>query len=162
VEEVLQFLDDKLATVEATGPFGDTPILAAAANGHHELVEELAVRGADIHRQDWWGNTPLILAAAAGESPTVDALLRQLADPELPNFAGKTAVQVASSDRVRGLVLKVGGLQHYFGLGRSRLTALLFWRQLGDADMDALASIQSDVSGQKRGLITALRSFPFR
>ena len=49
------------ASVNAKNRFGDTPLMAAALNGHLEIVRKLRAQGADIEPRGW---TPLIYGRA--------------------------------------------------------------------------------------------------
>src|SRR5437867_9943224 len=51
------------ANVNAKNRFGDTPLMAAALNGHLEIVRRLRTQGADLEPRGW---TPLIYAATGG------------------------------------------------------------------------------------------------
>ena len=56
------------ANVNAKNRFGDTPLMAAALNGHLEIVRKLRAQGADIDPRGW---TPLIYAATGGHDDVV-------------------------------------------------------------------------------------------
>jgi ankyrin repeat protein len=70
-------------TSVATG--GQTALMAAAAQGHKEVVEELIRRGADVHRVDALGQTAWIYAVRAGALDIVMILERNGArrDPRM-------------------------------------------------------------------------------
>src|SRR5206468_6074212 len=56
------------ANVNAKNRFGDTPLMAAALNGHLEIVRRLRTQGADLEPRGW---TPLIYAATGGHDDVV-------------------------------------------------------------------------------------------
>jgi len=76
-------------------PFGITPLHAAAANGHTEVVELLIAAKANVNARDTGGATPLVSAAAANHPDTVAVLLAHGADITARGPGGKTAAQIA-------------------------------------------------------------------
>jgi ankyrin repeat protein len=80
------------ANVNAKNRFGDTPIMAAALNGHLEIVRKLRTQGADIEPRGW---TPLIYAATGGHDAIVAYLLDQGADINAQSPNGTTALMMA-------------------------------------------------------------------
>ena len=52
-----------------------TPLMAAAANGHREVAELLLAAGADVHVRNIDGWTALTFAAAAGHAAIIELLL---------------------------------------------------------------------------------------
>jgi len=60
---------------------GNTALIAAAKEGHQEIVQLLLEKGADIEGRDSkFGGTPLIWAAIRGQTDTVKLLLEKGAD----------------------------------------------------------------------------------
>jgi uncharacterized protein len=80
------------ANVNAKNRFGDTPIMAAALNGHLELVRKLRIQGADIEPRGW---TPLIYAATGGHDAIVTYLIDQGANVNARSPNGTTALMMA-------------------------------------------------------------------
>ncbi len=65
------------ASPNAEGPDGSfTALIAAAENGHAEIVRLLLDRGADINRRDFEGKTALDRAREAGHAEIVQILER--------------------------------------------------------------------------------------
>jgi hypothetical protein len=80
---------------------GYTPIHAAAAYGHHELITYLLSVGADIHQRDNDGDTPLHHCDAAA---TAEFLLSLGASPTIANNEGRTPPQTHLSDEEEEMV----------------------------------------------------------
>ena len=80
------------ASVDAKNRYGDTPIMAAALNGHLEIVRKLRMHGAEIEPRGW---TPLIYAATGGHDDVVTYLLDQGADINAQSPNGTTALMMA-------------------------------------------------------------------
>ena len=53
----------------------DTPIMAAAQNGHLECVNALIIAGADVNHVDNDGDTPTILATRNGHHECLNVLI---------------------------------------------------------------------------------------
>jgi hypothetical protein len=68
------------ADVNATTPYGTTPLMSAAACGHLEIVRALLKRGAALNHKRSDGFTALALAAFFGQQETVRELLACGAD----------------------------------------------------------------------------------
>jgi uncharacterized protein len=80
------------ANVNAKNRFGDTPIMAAALNGHLEIVKRLRTQGADVEPRGW---TPLIYAATGGHDAVVAYLLDQGVNVNAQSPNGTTALMMA-------------------------------------------------------------------
>lgn len=83
-----------------------TPLLAAADNGHDEMVELLIKNGATVDARDSNGDTPLCLAAAEGHEETAVALLKAGADPRVRNNKGQTPLDLAVGRPAIELILR--------------------------------------------------------
>jgi ankyrin repeat protein len=57
-----------------------TPLFAAAAKGHADVIQVLIAHGADIRARDDWGGTPLHRAAGEGQTRAAEVLLEAGAD----------------------------------------------------------------------------------
>ena len=93
---------------------GRTPLLAACASGHADVVELLCSLGAvDVNLGTSMGVTPIHAAAAENHVSAVEALLRYHADANLPNLRGATPLYTAALrnnvDSIAAL-LRVGSL----------------------------------------------------
>jgi ankyrin repeat protein len=115
------------ANVNAKNRFGDTPLMAAALNGHLEVVRKLRTRGADIDPRGWTpliyaatgghddinaqspnGTTALMMAVREGRGSTFDLLMRRGADFQRRNENGASALdwakrgnETAMADKLR-------------------------------------------------------------
>ena len=75
---------------------GVTPLLAAAENGHFDVVRLLVEAGADVDRADSSGFTPLMGASRAGDTAMAKFLLERGARPDAVDHSGKTAASHAA------------------------------------------------------------------
>ena len=99
VEKVRALLQRaKRAVVTARNQEGVTPLLAAAAEGHTAIVEELVVQGADIEDTDKNSSTSLILAAWKGHTNTVRLLLSRGARVDTRDDDDDTALLLAAQE----------------------------------------------------------------
>jgi ankyrin repeat protein len=80
------------ANVNAKSAVGDTAIMAAALNGHLDLVKKLRQRGADVGGSGW---TPLIYAATGGHDKIVEYLIAEGADVNAVSPNGTSALMMA-------------------------------------------------------------------
>ena len=120
--EKVKLLLARGANPNTTGPYGSTPLMAAADRGYNQIVEALLSAGADVNAQDGNGDTALLLFLDAGdgrrkrnveEYPVlVGTLLRvKNINVNAQNKKGETAlmraVRLGSVDSVR-LLLSAG------------------------------------------------------
>ncbi len=104
VEATRQLLDEDAPLDEPSRtPTRQTPLTAAAARGHSEVVWLLIASGATVDAAQQGGRTALHLAAAAGDTASIRALLAADADPARPDDDGHTAADLAGAD-VRALL----------------------------------------------------------
>ncbi|MEM7051202.1 MAG: ankyrin repeat domain-containing protein [Acidobacteriota bacterium] len=105
VPEALDLLIAAGADVQAGDFFSGSALHAAAAGDHAWAIRALAGGGAAIDSQEIENRlTPLALAAVLGRVRAVRALLAHGADPTIPDQQGKTAMDHARSDEIRGLL----------------------------------------------------------
>ena len=104
--EMVDLLRRKGCSVESVGVYGRTPILAAAAAGHLEVVRYLVDNGANWRRKSYTvdaENTCLHLALYFGHRPVAQYLEETL--PELTtshNALGYTPVEYINSEEYKG------------------------------------------------------------
>ena len=75
-----------------------TPLIAAAMNGHSDVVEELLAANATVGLADGDGDTALLLSSQEGHGSIVRALLDAGACPEARNSAGFTPQECAEDE----------------------------------------------------------------
>lgn len=80
------------ANVNARSAVGDSAIMAAALNGHLDLVKKLRSRGAEINNPGW---TPLIYAATGGQDAIVEYLIAEGANVNALSPNGTSALMMA-------------------------------------------------------------------
>ena len=73
--EIVKFLIQKNANVNATNRNGETPIHISASKGFKKLTEELLSGEVDVDVQDVWGCTPLVRAVISKQDVVVSLLL---------------------------------------------------------------------------------------
>lgn len=89
-----------------------TPLTAACARGHQQVVDELIHHGASIDQQDEWGTTALYVAAESGHLPIVESLVKAGADVDECDLDGITPLLAAAQTgylTVVDFLLKHGG-----------------------------------------------------
>ncbi|OTA97985.1 hypothetical protein M426DRAFT_37785, partial [Hypoxylon sp. CI-4A] len=80
---VIKFLHERGANINARTSHGHLPLHLAVMNGHFEaeVVRALINRGADLNCAGRFGDTPLMYAAWKGQWQLVKVLLNAGADP---------------------------------------------------------------------------------
>ncbi|EUB59223.1 Tankyrase-1 [Echinococcus granulosus] len=113
--QLIEFLISRGAGLSERNAEGRTALHVAAASGCVEAILALAQHGAQVNVTDVQGYSPLHLASANGHAVAVRLLLDSLgADRNLTtvggggegNGTGRTALQMAASDRVRRMFLE--------------------------------------------------------
>ena len=77
---------------------GETALMVASVNGHHQVVKLLLKEKADpnIEHNDGW--TALMAASENGHQQMVEILLKEKADPNIQDNDGETALVAASKN----------------------------------------------------------------
>ncbi|VDK22061.1 unnamed protein product, partial [Taenia asiatica] len=111
--QLIELLISRGASPSECNAEGRTALHVAAASGCVEAILALAQHGAKVNATDMQGYSPLHLASANGHAVAVRLLLDSLgADRNLTtvgvggNCVGRTALQMAASDRVRRMFLE--------------------------------------------------------
>lgn len=87
----------------------DRAVLGACQNGSVNALQELMVRGFDIHRETVYGTTSLSTATQFEEFEVVQFLLEQQANVNWINSNGVTVIHYVSSEKMLDLLIN-GGL----------------------------------------------------
>jgi ankyrin repeat protein len=75
---------------------GQTLAIAAATNGHRNLLELLGKYGADFNKQNHVGWTPAVIAASQGHYDCLAFLINQNVDLDIANENGETPIIAAT------------------------------------------------------------------
>ncbi|KAK7503828.1 hypothetical protein BaRGS_00004951 [Batillaria attramentaria] len=81
-----------------------TPLIAAAANEHVQVVSALTKHGCDLNAQDADGWTALWHAYSSASEDICRVLLRAGADKSIPNAEGQTVVQDATENEDESMI----------------------------------------------------------
>ncbi|XP_043555893.1 ankyrin repeat domain-containing protein 45 isoform X2 [Chiloscyllium plagiosum] len=76
--------------------FGRNALFAASMLGHHEVINELVTRGANVNEKTNRGYTPLHCAAAWGKIDSLKTLVAFGANVQETNFRGEKARDIAN------------------------------------------------------------------
>ena len=96
--ELVRFLIDAGADVNALDKWLDTPLIIAAEEGDLEIVQILVDAGADVNVQDRWLDTPLHIATEEGDLEIVQILVDAGADVNVQDRWGDTPLQIAMEE----------------------------------------------------------------
>ena len=95
-KEVVVYLIEQGATVDATNQYGWTLLHWAALNGHKEAVNLLLDKGAAVDTTDSDGLTPLHWAALNGHTAVVELLIDYGANKKATDNEGRTPLHWAA------------------------------------------------------------------
>jgi ankyrin repeat protein len=93
--DIIRYLIDKGANVNAEFEDGATPLIAAAEYGYFETCSLLLEHNADVNKVDHHGNDALVKAVLKGRLNIVELLLENGADKENKLVKGKNALDLA-------------------------------------------------------------------
>lgn len=82
---------------------GWSPMLYAATNGHHRVIQLLLNGGAEVNAPSDNGTTPIMMAARGNHFDAVTLLLDNGADPKIKNENGENALHWAQKHNHRKL-----------------------------------------------------------
>ncbi len=93
--EVVRYLVDAGANVNAFGLDGNTPLHCAANHGNVAIIGLLIKRGSVVDKKNGWGQTPLHIASRAGNWKIAEILIFQGADVNAVSNEGWTPLHYA-------------------------------------------------------------------
>lgn len=102
--EIVKLLVENGANVNAKTNRSNTPLMGAAKLQDPAMTIYLVEKGANINHQDLYGGTALMNASWLDRVETVTFLLERGADKTLKSKDGKTALDYATTDRIRTLL----------------------------------------------------------
>ncbi|KAM0705490.1 hypothetical protein Q7P35_006849 [Cladosporium inversicolor] len=103
-KEVVRFLLDKGADVDARGGLYGNALQAASVRGHKEIVQQLLDKGADVNAQGGEYSNALQAASAGGHNEIVQQLLDKGADVNARGGHYGNALQAASAGGYKEIV----------------------------------------------------------
>jgi len=119
VQNVVEFFDVELRSVDQKGMFGSTPLLITMywteRADARAAVKLLLEAGADVNAAGEYGETPLHCAASTGDLEMVKLLLEGGAKPEALDSEGKTPADLAAA---RGNLEVLNYIRSAVGLNR--------------------------------------------
>jgi len=101
--EVVRYLVDAGADVNAFGLDGNTPLHCAANHGNVAIIGVLIKRGGIVDKKNRWGNTPLHVTCKAGNKKVAKILIFQGADINALSNEGWTPLHYAQKSGHTGL-----------------------------------------------------------
>lgn len=115
IETARSILENDASQVnEPESVFGQTPMHVAASNGNVDMMELLAVNGADVNVVDGFNeDTPLHYAAGQDNAEAIAFLLDKEAEINAANKSGQTALDIATlagNKDIATLLLDRGGV----------------------------------------------------
>ena len=102
--DIVEYLLNKGANVDARNEDGDTSLLCAAAESNCDIIQFLIGRNADIDAQNIDGNSAIILASYYGHEECCMILLSAGCNPTLRDTSGSSALDVAKQKSHTSLV----------------------------------------------------------
>lgn len=100
---MLQYLLEHGFSFNATGPYDESALQAAAETGHASAATILLKRGATVDTRDDNGQTPLHLAVREGHLDVVKILVAHGADIQAKDHSGNTPVGFSEQFRKRDI-----------------------------------------------------------
>jgi len=91
-QDIVQFLLNCRADVDARNKFHQTPVILAARHGHSKVTEMLLGDGASVEKRDKGGRNALMMAARNGHVAVIEVLLKANASVNTVDRHGKTAL----------------------------------------------------------------------
>ena len=83
-----------------------TALMFASCYGHKDIVELLVSNGADVNQKDHDRWTALMFASFGGHKEIIEFLVSRGADINQKNNLGKTAIDLAKNEEVKGILNK--------------------------------------------------------
>ncbi|XP_062307267.1 tankyrase, TRF1-interacting ankyrin-related ADP-ribose polymerase b isoform X3 [Osmerus eperlanus] len=102
---VAEYLLEHGADVNAQDKGGLIPLHNAASYGHVDIAALLIKYNTCVNATDKWAFTPLHEAAQKGRTQLCALLLAHGADPAMKNQEGQTALDLATADDIRALLM---------------------------------------------------------
>ena len=94
--EIIKFLVESGANLNATGEKEETPFLEATSSGQLKLVKYFIENGVDVNEKDTYGNTSLMLASKKNNLELIKYLVENGADVNANNDWNNTALVYAT------------------------------------------------------------------
>ncbi|XP_071795163.1 ankyrin repeat, SAM and basic leucine zipper domain-containing protein 1-like [Asterias amurensis] len=98
VQEIMEEIRDNFESVEMKTYNGMTPLMAAAFQGHLEIVMILVLHNAALESRDRDGDTALAHAVRGNQPKIVELLLDKGSDINTSNEKGMTPIHIATCE----------------------------------------------------------------
>jgi ankyrin repeat protein len=95
--DFVRFLVEKGASVDGSGKFGYTPLMAASVEDHAPIARYLVSVGAGVNARTQNGLTALQYASGAGAAATVNVLIQNKAAVDATSDNGLTPLMIAAA-----------------------------------------------------------------
>uniref|UniRef100_A0A1I8FAG7 ANK_REP_REGION domain-containing protein n=1 Tax=Macrostomum lignano TaxID=282301 RepID=A0A1I8FAG7_9PLAT len=149
--ELVSFLIESGALVNALDNVRSSPLHTAAENGHDEVVKFLIESNASINAQDSKGDTPLHRAAKKGNTGVIRVLLEAGADSSLENKSEELPICLAASHctQMEAIELLLHASQPHSGHIEAAIAAACCYG-LGNNALRLLKSVRVDAEVLRR------------
>jgi ankyrin repeat protein len=94
-EDLQEFVEMPLTSIEQVGRFGNRPLHVACVRGIMDEVAALVIAGANVNAPGENGNGPLHEAVGQAHESIAKYLLQHAADPQQQNDDGKSPIDIA-------------------------------------------------------------------
>ncbi len=157
--EVVKFLIENGANINASKRYGYTPLMLAIKKNQAAIVQLLIENGADIHAKNELDETPLLIAVENCNEAIARRLIDQGADMRHRTIIGQEALQIAATrgctEVVRVLLEK--GVDINDSYDKSQTTALMTAARFGHSELvKLLLESGAEIDRTNRGGNTAL------
>ena len=105
-KDIVELLVSNWADVNKKDNDGLTALTRASSLGYKEIVEILVSNGADVNQKDHDRWTALMFASFGGHKEIIEFLVSRGADINQKNNLGKTAIDLAKNEEVKGILNK--------------------------------------------------------
>ena len=110
--EVVKLLVSKMSNIDPLSVCFQTPLTHACRDGRYEIAKYLLEHGANPNNEDFRYRTPLFYAVMGNYYDIVKVLLDHKADPNVKTMEKKRALQIATTEEMKKLLIEHGAYKH--------------------------------------------------